>query len=58
MASGYHIAVKLYQHHVLERVSMPWIGAVDVINVLDVFAAVTLLFLNQLLVNHSSVALP
>ena len=40
MASGYHIAVKLYQHHVLERVSMPWIGAVDVINVLDVFAAV------------------
>ena len=52
MASGYDITIKLYQHHVMERVT----HAVDVINVLMYFVVVTLLF--PLLAKHSSAALP
>ena len=35
MASGYDVTIKLYQNHVIERVT----HAVDAINVLDVFCS-------------------
>ena len=60
MAYGYDVAIKLYQHHVIERVPTPRDRksnhAVDAIIVLMYFVVVTLLFL--LLAKHSSAALP
>ena len=35
MASGYDITIKLYQHHIIERIE----HAVDAINVLHVFCS-------------------
>ena len=40
MASGYDVTIKLYQHHVIEKVTR----AVGAINVLMYFVVVTLLF--------------
>ena len=53
MASSYDITIKLYQPHVIERITRP----VNVNNVPNVLLeVVTLLF--QLLAKHSSAALP
>ena len=59
MASGYDVTIKLYQHHMIERVTervMHAVHVVDAINVLMYFVVVTLLF--PLLAKHSSAALP
>ena len=55
MASGYDVTIKLYQHHMIERVTR----AVDAINVrtyLMYFVVVTLSF--QLLAKHGLAAFP
>ena len=55
MASGYDVTIKLYQNHVIVRVTHV-VDTVDAINVFIYFVVVTLLF--QLLAKHSSAALP
>ena len=50
MASGYEVTIKIYQHHMIERVTMRWMLLMYSIY----FVAVTLLF--PLLAKHNSAA--